>query len=205
MSPMCRTKIARLVCVAVLVAVLGTPSSAAPVRPRAITFQGAEASWLVRRGDDIYMYFVMAFRLERPMKGTKTRLFVDRSKCRVHHVRGRRVARCSLEGRMRDVASKRFRMPAGLGRAELRVGRHRVVWRERSLPTLEAEPWVDAGAILADIYVQRRAAATGRLFGTRMAQRTRRRAVTYQGADAGVVHDLGMRSARVRVTATVRF
>lgn len=167
-----------------------TPSAAAPARARATTFEGAEAAWFVRRGDDVFIYYAFVFRARKAAKDPRTRLFADRSRCRLHRVRGRLVASCALEGRLRTIRPAAFAIGPGAG-AKLKTRRHQIVWRERGVPSLEAEPWVDDEAVLADAYLARRARARGRVFDRTMRTGALERGALFWGADGGVVTDLG--------------
>lgn len=198
-----RTQAAAVLCAVALSLTTTIPSTAAPVRGRATAFEGAEAAWLVRRGDDVFIYYAFVFRARKAANDPTTRLFTDRSRCRVHRVRGRSVASCTLEGRLRTIRPARFEMNPGSG-AELNTRNHQIVWRGRGVPSLEAEPWIDTEAVLVDAFFERRARARGKVFDRRMRRRTLDRGVLFWGADVGVVTDLGSRSGEVRSTIRVQ-
>ena len=189
-------------CVVALALVMVAPSTAAPLRARATTFEGAEGAWLLRRGNEVFIYYVFAFRSQKALKQPHTRLFADRSRCRVHRVQGKLVASCVLEGRLEEIPDRRFQMEPGSGRAELNAHDHHVVWRERGIPSFEVDPWVDTEAVLADAYVQRRARARGNVFGRRVNRRSLDRGATFTGVDAGVLTNLEG-SPKVRTTVRV--
>ena len=179
------------------------PSTAAPLRARAITFEGAEAAWLVRRGENVFLYYVFAFRSQKASKQPHTRLFADRSRCRLHRLRGKLAASCVLEGRLREIPDRRFELSLGSGKAELNTSEHHIVWRGKGLPSVEADPWVDPTAVLTDAYVERRAPATGKAFGRRLARRSLERGRLFYGIDAGVLLDLDDGVRRIRTTVRV--
>ena len=181
------------------------PSTAAPLRARAIAFEGAEGAWLIRRGDDVFLHYVFAFRSQKASKRPRTRLFADRSRCRLHRVRGKLVASCVLEGRVEEIADRRFEMDPGSRRAELNTNEHHVLWRGRGIPSVEVEPWIDPQAVLADAYLERRAPARGQVFGHRVARRSLERGTLFTGIDVGVLLKLddGVRRFRNTVTVTL--
>ena len=198
-----RTQATAVLCAVALTLTTTTPAAAAPVRGRATAFEGAEATWLVRRGDDVFIYYAFVFRARKAAKDPTTRLFTDRSRCRVHRVRGRLVASCTLEGRLRTIRPSRFEMRPG-SRAELNTRHHQIVWRGRGVPSLEAEPWIDTEAVLVDAFFERRARARGKVFDRRMRRRTLDRGGLFWGVDVGVVTDLGSSSGEVRSTLRVQ-
>ena len=195
---------AALLCALALVSATMAPSTAAPLRARAVTFEGAEGAWLIRRGQDVFLYYVFAFRSQKASKPSHTRLFADRSRCRLHRVRGKLVASCVLEGRLEEIADRRFEMSPGSERAELNAGNHHVVWRGRGVPSVEVDPWIEPQAVLADAYLERRAPAGGKVFGRRVERRSLERGRLFFGVDVGVLLKLddGIRklSTTVRVT-----
>lgn len=192
---------AAVLCAVALALTTVVSSAAAPVRARGTTFEGAEAAWLVRRGEDVFIYFVFVFRSRKAAEQPRTRLFADRSRCRIHRVRGKLVASCALEGRLETIRPGRFEMDPGSGRAELDTKKHHVAWREKGLPSFEADPWVDTRAVLIDAYVERRARAWGEVFGRKVKKRSLDRGAMYAGIDVGVITDPGpsLRKIRTRV------
>ncbi len=198
----------RLCCLSAAISLLLPPplGRATPVRVQKGTFQAAEATWLLRRDGDTYIYFVLAYRLSKPLGAEKTRLFVDRSKCRMHGPKGRRLASCSLEGRVQKLEPRDLRFGPLLANARLHFGGHRIHWEGAEMREPEVDPFVDQRAAFADAYLERTAGVAGRLFGRKMPPRGLDHATLSYGAYASVITSLPKAGSRVRfeLTANVR-
>lgn len=189
---------------AVLSLLLPSPmGGAAPVRVQKGTFEAAEATWLVRRHGDTYIYFALAYRLSRPLGPERTRLFVDRSKCRMHGPKGKRLASCSLEGRVQTLERDDLRFGPLLADAKLRVGGHRISWRGTKMRKPEVDPFLDQGAAFADAYLERMAGSRGRLFGQKMPRRGLDSASLSYGAYASVITSRPKLRKRLHLEVTV--
>ncbi|MDP9068022.1 MAG: hypothetical protein M3N53_06715 [Actinomycetota bacterium] len=160
---------------------------AGPVRVQRGTFEAAEAAWLVRQDGGIYMYFVLAYRLSKPLGPDRTRLFVDRSRCRTHRAKRKRLASCSLEGRVQVLEASDLRVGPLLSDAVLRFGPHRMRWTGTRMREPQVDPFVDPSAAFADAYLERMAGAAGRLFGRKMPRRALDHASLSLGAYVSVI------------------
>lgn len=159
----------------------------APVKVRHGTFEAAEATWFVRRDGDIFMHYVLAFRIEKTVGSARTRLFVDKSKCRVKRTRPKKVASCMLEGRLEKLEVGDFRVQPALSGAALDYGDHRIRWEGAEAPQPDVDPYIDTEAAFADAYLQRLSAARGTLFGRRMPPGGLDHAAVSLGLDAALI------------------
>jgi hypothetical protein len=162
------------------------PVVAAPVKARHVTFEAAEATWFLKRRGDVYIYYVLAYRIDKLGTPTRTRLFVDKSKCRLRGTKRRKLASCSLEGRDEKLEPGQLRFDPLLGGARLSFRDHRMVWEQPQALEPDVAPFVDPQAAMADAYFERLSNARGRLYGTRMPKRALDYAVLSYGADAAV-------------------
>lgn len=163
-----------------------SPIVAAPVKVRHVTFEAAEATWFVKRHGDVYIYYVLAYRIDRFGGTSRTRLFVDKSKCRLRGTKRKKLASCSLEGRDEKLERADLRFDPLLGGARLDFGKHQIVWDQPEAMEPDVAPFVDPEAAMADAYFERLSSASGRLYGRRMPRRTLDYAVLSYGADAAV-------------------
>ncbi len=162
------------------------PVAGAPVRAGHVTFEAAEATWLVKRHGDVYIYYVLAYRIDRPAGASKTRLFVDRSKCRLKGAKRKKLASCTLGGRVQKLERGDLRIDPLLNGARVSFGDHRVVWERPEAPEPDVDPFIDTGAAFADAYLERLSDARGRLYGTRLPKRGLDHAVLSSGIDVSV-------------------
>ncbi len=182
----------------------GSPvSGAAPVRARVITFEAAEGMWLIDEGRNVYIYYVLAFRLGKAGQPSTTRLLVDRSKCRLRRGANKRFASCAVGGRMQKVPRRALRIDPLLAGARLDYRGHRLVWQGTEEPEPEVDPFVDPEAAFADAYLSRLAGVRGRLFGRRMPVRALETAQLSYGVDAAVITRLDDPPRPVRFTVQV--
>lgn len=163
------------------------PVAAAPVKARHVTFEAAEATWFIKRNGDVYIYYVLAYRIEKLGGSSRTGLFVDKSKCRLRGTKRKKMASCSLEGRDEKLERGDLRFEPLLGGARLAYGDHRIVWTQPQALQPDVAPFVDPEAAMADAYFERLSNARGRLFGMRMPRRALDYAVLSYGADAAVI------------------
>ena len=162
------------------------PVTAEPVKVRHVTFEAAEGTWFIKKHGDVYIYYVLAYRIDRFGGNSRTRLFVDKSKCRLRGTKRKKLASCSLEGRDEKLERSDLRFDPLLGGARLDFGQHRITWDQPEAMQPDVAPFVDPGAAMADAYLERLSNATGRLYGRRMPRRALDYAVLSYGADAAV-------------------
>ena len=162
------------------------PLSAAPVKARHVTFEAAEGTWFLKRKGDVYIYYVIAYRIERLGKPARRGLFVDSSKCRLRGTKKRKLASCTLGGRDQKLEARHLRFDPLLGGARLKFGDHRIVWENPQGFEPDVAPFVDPEVATADAYFERLSNARGRLEGTRMPRKALDYAVLSYGADAAV-------------------
>jgi hypothetical protein len=175
-------------CLAVLLLVGSMhTASGAPVKARHVTFEAAEATWFIKRRGDVYIYYVLAYRIDKAAGSSRTRLFVDKSKCRLKGTKRKRLASCSLEGRVEKLERGDLRIDPLLNGARLTFGEHRVVWERPQAPEPDVAPFVDPGAAFADAYMERVSDARGRLYGRHMPRRGLDHAVLSYGVDVSVM------------------
>jgi hypothetical protein len=196
-----------LTCILLVLALLAFPSSGsgAPAKVRHGTFEAAEATWFVKRHGDIYMYFVLAYRIEKPVGSARTRLFADKSKCRVKRARGKRMVTCMLEGRVEKLRPADFRVQPLLSGAILDYGDHRISWDGAQTPEPDVAPYVDPDAAFADAYLERLSGAGGRLFDRRMPSKGLDHAALSLGVDVAVITSLEDFPPRLRLTTEVEW
>lgn len=191
-------------CSAVIVLSLLLPSSLAaresverrPVKVYRGTFQAAEASWLMRSGEDVFAYLVFAYRMDKPLRSSRTFLIADRSRCRLHGPK-KRLASCSFGGRRREVPAGALRFDPLLTGATLRHGGHRLTWVGGELQEPKVDPWIEPDLMEADAYLERLSAARGRVLGDRMKARGLDHATLSYGIYAGAMLDEGPRGRRI--------
>lgn len=162
------------------------PVAAAPVKVRYVTFEAAEGTWFLKKRGDVYIYYVLAYRIDRLGGASATRLFVDRSKCRLSGTKRKKLASCALGGRDVTLEPGDLRFDPLLGGARLDYGDHRITWAQPQALEPDVAPFVDPEAAMADAYFERLSDATGRLYGTRMPRRALDYAVLSYGADVAV-------------------
>ena len=155
-----------------------------------MTFEAAEATWFVKKDGDVYIHYVLAYRIDRFGGSSRTRLFVDKSKCRLRGTKRKKLASCSLEGRDEKLERGDLRFDPLLGGARLDFGEHQVVWDQAEALQPDVAPFVDPEAAMADAYFERLSSARGRLYGRRMPRRALDYAVLSYGADAAVITSL---------------
>ncbi len=180
-------RVASLALVLPLVVVPHRPLAAAPIKVRHVTFEAAEGTWFLKRRGDVYIYYVLAYRIDRFGGGSRTRLFVDKSKCRLRGTKRKKLASCSLEGRDEKLDRGDLRFEPLLGGARLDFEDHHMVWDQPEAMQPDVAPFVDPGAAMADAYFERLSNARGRLYGRRMPRRALDYAVLSYGADAAVI------------------
>lgn len=163
------------------------PVVGAPVKVRHATFEGAEATWFVKKDGGVYIYYVLAYRIDRPVGSSRTRLFVDKSKCRLRGAKRKKLASCILEGRVEKLERGDLRIDPLLNGARLDFADHRVTWDSPQAPEPDVAPFVDPEAAFADAYFERLSEARGRLYGLRMRKRNLDHAVLSYGADVAVI------------------
>ena len=163
------------------------PVAAAPIKVRYVTFEAGEATWFLKKNGDVYIFYVLAYRIDKLGGPSRTRLFVDKSKCRLRGTKRKRLATCTLEGRDEKLAPGDLRFDPLLGGARLDYGDHRIRWTQPQAMQPDVAPFVDPEAAMADAYFERLSDATGRLYGKRMPRRALDYAVLSYGADAAVI------------------
>lgn len=163
------------------------PLVAAPVKARHVTFEAAEATWFLKRRGDVYIYYVIAYRIDKVGLPARRGLFVDKSKCRLRGTTKRKkFASCTLGGRDQRLKPRNLHFDPLLGGARLDFGDHRIVWEHPQGLEPDVAPFVDPQAAMADAYFERLSNARGRLYGTRMPKKALDYAVLSYGADAAV-------------------
>lgn len=182
-----RAPVLRVALATLLLLIPFRPLAAAPVKVRYVTFEAAEATWFLKKRGDVYIYYVLAYRIDKLGSTSRTRLFVDKSKCRLKGTRRKRLASCVLEGRDEKLEPGDLRFEPLLGGARLEYGDHRVTWAQPQAVRPDVAPFVDAEAAMADAYFERLSDARGHLYGTRMPRRALDYAVLSYGADAAVI------------------
>lgn len=163
------------------------------------TFQAAEARWLVRSGRGVTAYLVFAYRMDKPLKSSRSFVIADRSRCRMHGAK-RRLASCSFGARRRELPIEALRFDPMLSGAQLSYRGLRVRWVGGELQEPMVDPWVESDLMEADAYLERLSVAQGRALGDRMKQKTLDHATLSYGAYAGAMLDQGPR----RTTITFR-
>lgn len=180
----------RLAVATLLLLVPLRPLAAAPIKVRYVTFEAAEATWFLKKHGDVYIYYVLAYRIDKLGGPSRTRLFVDKSKCRLRGTKRKKLASCTLEGRDEKLEPGDLRFDPLLGGARLDYGDHHIRWTQPQAMQPDVAPFVDPEAAMADAYFERLSVATGRLYGTRMPRRALDYAVLSYGADAAVITSL---------------
>ena len=197
-------KTTRVCCSAAIVLSLLLPPAAdargvfepRPVKVYRGTFQAAEARWLMRSGRDVYAYLVFAYRMDKPLKPSRTFVIADRSRCRLHGPK-KRLASCSFGGRRRKLRAGALRFDPLLTGATLRYGGHRLTWVGGELQEPKVDPWIEPDLMEADAYMERFSAARGRVFGDRMKARALDHATLSYGIYAGAMVDEGPRGRTI--------
>lgn len=193
-----------VVLVALLLLVSLQPVAAAPVKVRHVTFEAAEATWFLKKQGDVYIYYVLAYRIEKLGGSSRTRLFVDKSKCRLRGTKRKKLASCALEGRDEKLERGDLRFDPLLGGARLDFGDHHIVWDQPKAMQPDVDPFVDPSAAMADAYFERLSNARGGLYGMRMPRRALDYAVLSYGADAAVTTSADELPPRRRFTVKAR-
>ena len=134
------------------------------------TFQAAEARWLVRSGRKVHAYLVFAYRMDKPLRSSKTFVIADRSRCRLHGPK-KRLASCSFGGRRKEIPARALRFEPLLAGATLRHGGHRLTWVGGELQEPTIDPWIEPELMEADAYMERPSTARGRVLGDRVTKR----------------------------------
>ena len=193
-------------CAALVLCVLFPPAAGArnsveqrPVKVYRGTFQAAEAHWLMRSGRNVYAYLVFAYRMDKPLKSSRTFVIADRSRCRLHGPK-KRLASCSFGGRRTELPSHALRFDPLLTGATLRYGGHRLTWMGGELQEPKVDPWIAPDLMEADAYMERLSSARGKVLGDRMKKRALDHATLSHGIYAGAMVDEGPR----RRTITIR-
>ena len=181
-----------------------TPVEGPPVKVYRGTFQAAEARWLVRSGRDVFAYLVFAYRMDKPLKSSRTFVIADRSRCRLHGPK-KRLASCSFGGRRKKVPADALRFDPLLAGAELRYRGHRLTWVGGELQEPTVDPWIEPELMEADAYMERLSAARGRVLGDRMKTRSLDHATLSYGIYAGAMLDEGPLRRTIRLKLPKRF
>ncbi|MFP5353241.1 MAG: hypothetical protein ACLGIB_11860 [Actinomycetota bacterium] len=161
-----------------------------PVKVYRGTFQAAEARWLVRSGRNVHAYLVFAYRMDKPLRSSKTFLIADRSRCRLHGPK-KRLASCSFGGRRTQIPEAALRFDPLITGASLRYRGQRIDWVGGELQEPAIDPWIDPQLMEADAYLERLSSASGRLLGDRMSKRALDHATLSYGLYAGAMVDHG--------------
>lgn len=180
------------------------PLAAAPVKVRFVTFEAAEATWFLKKRGDVYIYYVQAYRLDKLGGPSRTRLFVDSSKCQLRGTKRKKLASCALGGRTEKLEPGDLRFDPLLGGARLDYGAHRITWAQPQALEPDVAPFIDPEAAMADAYFERLSDASGRLYGIRMPRRALDYAVLSYGADAAVITSLDELPPRRSFTVKAR-
>lgn len=163
------------------------------------TFQAAEARWLVRSAGGVTAYWVFAYRIEKPLRSTRSFVIADRSRCRLHGAK-RRLASCSFGGRRRELPREALRFDPLLSGAKLSYRGLRLRWVGGEMQDPKVDLWLEPDLMEVDAYLERSSVAKGRVLGDRMRQPALDHASLSHGAYAGAMLNQGPR----RKTITFR-